>query len=52
MTANFKHTKSDLKGESYNPAAIDAVYFDNPARERFCGSTVNSSSAIIRSLIR
>ncbi len=35
-TATFKHTKSELKREGYDPAATgDAIFFDDPARQAF-----------------
>jgi fatty-acyl-CoA synthase len=35
VTGTFKHTKSDLQREGYDPAAGDAIYFDDPARREF-----------------
>ena len=35
-TATFKHTKSDLAREGFDPAATgDAIYFDDPAKKAF-----------------
>jgi fatty-acyl-CoA synthase len=35
-TSTFKHKKTDLKREGYNPAVMhDAIYFDDPTRRRF-----------------
>jgi hypothetical protein len=36
VTATFKHTKTTLVREGYNPAAIDdAVYFNDRERQAF-----------------
>jgi fatty-acyl-CoA synthase len=36
VTATFKHKKSELKREGYDPAATqDAIYFDDPAAQAF-----------------
>ena len=35
VTATFKHLKNDLKREGYDPAAGDALYFDDPKRQAF-----------------
>jgi fatty-acyl-CoA synthase len=36
VTATFKHKKSDLVREGYNPAsATDAIYFNDPERQAF-----------------
>ena len=36
VTATFKHTKSALVREGYNPTAIDdAIYFNDREREMF-----------------
>ena len=36
VTGTFKHTKSALQREGYDPAATDdALYFDDPARREF-----------------
>jgi fatty-acyl-CoA synthase len=35
-TATFKHTKTNLQGEGFDPAATsDAIYFDDPAKKAF-----------------
>ena len=35
VTATFKHRKNDLKRDGYDPAAGDALYFDDPKRQAF-----------------
>ena len=35
VTATFKHLKNDLKRDGYDPAAGDALYFDDPKRQAF-----------------
>jgi fatty-acyl-CoA synthase len=36
VTGTFKHTKSDLRREGFDPAATaDTIYFDDPARREF-----------------
>ncbi len=36
LTATFKHKKTELVREGYDPAATpDALYFDDPARRAF-----------------
>ncbi len=36
VTATFKHSKSELKREGFDPAASeDAIYFDHPAQQAF-----------------
>jgi fatty-acyl-CoA synthase len=36
VTATFKHKKSDLVREGYDPAATaDAIYFNDPERQAF-----------------
>jgi fatty-acyl-CoA synthase len=35
VTATFKHLKNDLKRDGYDPAACDAVYFDDPKQQAF-----------------
>ncbi len=35
VTATFKHLKNDLKRDGYDPAAGDALYFDDPKRRAF-----------------
>jgi fatty-acyl-CoA synthase len=35
-TATFKHTKTNLQREGFDPAATsDAIYFDDPAKKAF-----------------
>ena len=39
-TGTFKHTKSDLQRDGYDPAVTsDRIYFDDPAQRAFVRST-------------
>jgi fatty-acyl-CoA synthase len=53
VTATFKHLKSDLARDGYDPAATaDAIYFDDPAQRRYVALDIAGYARIQAGAVR